>query len=96
VIRDDGVGRGDVQLFCRAPRRPRTGDLVSADKRPLIADELRTYWKSIEKLPGLRGRCLRLHLLSGGQRIEQLVRLRCRSRRATLIRSADWVAMSSR
>jgi integrase len=48
----------------------------SADKRPLTTDELRAYWRLIEKLPGLRGRCLRLHLLTGGQRIEQLVRLR--------------------
>ena len=47
-----------------------------ADKRPLTADELRVYWQLVERLPGLRGRCLRLHLLTGGQRIEQLVRLR--------------------
>jgi integrase len=47
-----------------------------ADKRPLTTDELRIYWRLIEKLPGLRGHCLRLHLLTGGQRIEQLVRLR--------------------
>ena len=48
----------------------------SADKRPLTTDELRAYWRLIEQLPGLRGHCLRLHLLTGGQRIEQLVRLR--------------------
>ena len=54
----------------------RDGRFDRADKRPLTADELRTYWRLIEKLPGLRGRCLRLHLLTGGQRIEQLVRLR--------------------
>lgn len=55
-------------------RRDRQFD--SADKRPLTADELRAYWRLIEKLPGMRGQCLRLHLLAGGQRIEQLVRLR--------------------
>jgi integrase len=54
----------------------RDGRFDCADKRPLTADELRNYWRLIEKLPGLRGRCLRLHLLTGGQRIEQLVRLR--------------------
>jgi integrase len=54
----------------------RDGRFDRADKRPLTADELRVYWRLIEKLPGLRGRCLRLHLLTGGQRIEQLVRLR--------------------
>lgn len=35
----------------------------SADQHPLTTDELRAYWRLIEKLPGLRGRCLRLHLL---------------------------------
>jgi integrase len=53
----------------------RDGRFDRADKRPLTADELRTYWRLIETLPCLRGRCLRLHLLTGGQRIEQLVRL---------------------
>lgn len=47
-----------------------------ADKRPLTTDELRLYWQLLEAVPGLRGRCLRMHLLTGGQRIEQLVRLR--------------------
>lgn len=47
-----------------------------ADKRPLSADELKTYWDLIKKLPGLRGRVLRLHLLAGGQRVHQLVKLR--------------------
>ena len=53
-----------------------------ADKHPLTTDELRVYWRLIEKLPDLAGRCLRLHLLTGGQRIEQLVRLRCSDVRA--------------
>ncbi|RQO59356.1 integrase [Paucibacter sp. KBW04] len=48
----------------------------SADKRPLTTEELRIYWRLIESLPGLSGHCLRLHLLTGGQRIEQLARLR--------------------
>ncbi|WP_304305888.1 integrase [Pseudacidovorax intermedius] len=46
------------------------------DKRPLSAPELRTYWRSIEKLQGLRGALLRLHLLTGAQRVEQLVNLK--------------------
>lgn len=54
----------------------RDGRFDGTDKRPLTADELRKYWRLIEPLPGLRGRSLRLHLLTGGQRIEQLVRLR--------------------
>lgn len=45
------------------------------DKRPMSADELRTYWHIIKLLPGFKGALLRLHLLTGGQRIEQLVNL---------------------
>lgn len=47
-----------------------------ADKNPLTIEELRVYWRAIEGLDGLRGAALRLHLLTGGQRIEQLVRLK--------------------
>lgn len=61
----------------------------SADKRPPTTDELRAYWRLIEKLPGLRGRCLRLHLLTGSQRIEQLVRLRWADVRADSITIYD-------
>lgn len=46
------------------------------DKDPLSATELRSYWQTIKKLPGFTGAVLRLHLLTGGQRIEQLVNLK--------------------
>lgn len=46
------------------------------DKRPLSLVCLRRYWCAIKPLPGFRGALLRLHLLTGGQRIEQLVNLR--------------------
>ena len=46
-----------------------------ADKRPLTLAELRSYWRAIENAPGRDGAMLRLHLLTGGQRIEQLVKL---------------------
>lgn len=46
-----------------------------ADKNPLSAAELRTYWQAIKPMPGFIGAVLRLHLLTGGQRIEQLVTL---------------------
>lgn len=46
-----------------------------ADKNPLSADEMRTYWQTIKPMPGFIGSVLRLHLLTGGQRIEQLVAL---------------------
>lgn len=45
------------------------------DKNPLNAKELRIYWQAIKALPGFKGALLRLHLLTGGQRIEQLVNL---------------------
>ena len=51
-------------------------DANKADKNPLSADEMRTYWNCIKDLPGIKGAALRLHLLTGGQRIEQLVRLK--------------------
>ena len=47
-----------------------------ADKRPFSTKELRTYWKLLAERPGRKAAVLRLHLLTGGQRIEQLVRLR--------------------
>ena len=47
-----------------------------ADKNPLSLDEMRTYWELIKDEPGFKGALLRLHLLTAGQRMEQLVRLR--------------------
>lgn len=47
-----------------------------ADKNPLTAAELRTYWQTIKIIPGFKGAVLRLHLLTGGQRIEQLVKIK--------------------
>lgn len=47
-----------------------------ADKNPLTLAELRAYWLAIENVAGIDAAMLRLHLLTGGQRIEQLARLR--------------------
>ncbi len=47
-----------------------------ADKNPLSDTELRSYWNAIKTLPGFKGAVLRLHLLTGGQRIEQLVKIK--------------------
>jgi integrase len=47
-----------------------------ADKNPLRLPDLRAYWQAIKKEPGIKGAALRLHLLSGGQRIEQLVNMK--------------------
>ncbi len=45
------------------------------DKNPLTAEDLRSYWKIIKTMTGFKGALLRLHLLTGGQRIEQLAKL---------------------
>lgn len=56
-------------------------DLVTIDgasrarERDLQVVELRRYWRRIVKLPEPHGPLLRFHLLTGGQRIEQLARL---------------------
>ena len=49
------------------------------DKQPMSVEEMRRYWHRIKGLPGFKGALLRLHLLTGGQRIEQLVRLQTAS-----------------
>ncbi|WP_416559225.1 integrase arm-type DNA-binding domain-containing protein [Limnohabitans sp. yimb22184] len=48
---------------------------LAPDKNPLMPVHLRQYWQAIEPLQGVRGAVLRLHLLTGGQRIEQLRQL---------------------
>ncbi len=65
----------DVQTNPVAQTR-RSPQFDRADKRPFTLPELRAYWKLIANVPGLRAAALRLHLLTGGQRVEQLVRLR--------------------
>ena len=47
-----------------------------ADKDALSADELQTYWGIIRELEGIKGAVLRLHLLTGGLRVLQLLRLK--------------------
>lgn len=55
-------------------------DLATLDSgqprdRVLSVAELRAYWRRIEAVPGRPGALLRFHLLTGGQRIAQLIRL---------------------
>ena len=59
-----------------AAQTRRAAQFDRADKRPFSTKELRTYWKLLAERPGREAAVLRLHLLTGGQRIEQLVRLR--------------------
>ena len=58
-----------------ASETPAESDGNRDDKNPLSTRELQLYWDLIRPLTGLRGTALRLHLLTGAQRIEQLVRL---------------------
>jgi len=60
-----------------------------ADKRPFTLAELRAYWRLIADVPGTPAAVLRLHLLTGGQRIEQLVRLHAADLRDDAIRLYD-------
>jgi hypothetical protein len=48
---------------------------TKARERALSLAELRAYWKRLVALPDPAGALLRFHLLTGGQRIEQLGRL---------------------
>ncbi|MDH1792964.1 hypothetical protein N5D45_14180 [Stenotrophomonas sp. GD03819] len=55
-------------------------DLATLDSgqprdRVLSVAELRAYWRRIEVIPGRPGALLRFHLLTGGQRIAQMIRL---------------------
>ncbi|HVO23474.1 MAG TPA: integrase [Candidatus Margulisiibacteriota bacterium] len=63
-------------VFNPAAQTRRDSAFDRADKRPLVLEELRAYWRAIKGLEGRRGTFLRLHLLTGGQRVEQLLRLR--------------------
>ncbi|WP_257884645.1 integrase [Variovorax sp. RO1] len=46
-----------------------------AKKQPLLEDDMRRYWQQINSMRDFKGAVLRLHVLTGGQRIEQLVKL---------------------
>lgn len=63
-------------VFNPAAQTRRSPQFDRADKRPFSKSELRAYWKLIGDRPGSEAAALRLHVLTGGQRIEQFVRLR--------------------
>jgi len=58
-------------------------------KSALSLAEARLYWKLIKDVPGLRGAVLRLHLLTGGQRIAQLLRIKTHEQESDLLRMWD-------
>jgi integrase len=63
-------------VFNPAAQTRRSPQFDRADKRPLSKEEMKAYWKLIVDRPGIEAIALRLHLLTGGQRIEQFIRLR--------------------
>ena len=63
-------------VFNPAAQTRRSPQFDRADKRPFSKAELRTYWQLLRDRPGSEAAVLRLHVLTGGQRIEQFVRLR--------------------
>lgn len=63
-------------VFNPAAQTRRSAQFDRADKRPFPKADLVAYWKLLKDRPGKEAAALRLHLLTGGQRIEQLVRLK--------------------
>lgn len=63
-------------VFNPAAQTRRSPQFDRADKRPFSKADLQAYWKLIAARPGVEAAALRLHVLTGGQRIEQFVRLK--------------------
>jgi integrase len=51
---------------------------IKARDRALSLAELRAYWQALQRLEDPAGALLRFHLLTGGQRVEQLARVTVR------------------
>jgi hypothetical protein len=60
-----------------------------AAKNPLSAVDLRRYLQALQEEPGAVGAALRLHVLSGAQRVAQLARLHARDMETDTIRLMD-------
>ena len=56
--------------------RWRSAGRCRADKLTLSLEEMKAYWKLIVDRPGIEAAALRLHLMTGGQCIEQFIRLK--------------------
>lgn len=63
-------------VFNPAAQTRRSPQFDRADKRPFSKAELQAYWKLIADRSGPEAAAPRLHLLTGGQRVEQFVRLK--------------------
>lgn len=62
---------------------------AKADKNPLSLADLRRYWSALQVEPGAIGAALRLHVLSGAQRVAQLTRVHERDLSAETMRLWD-------
>jgi hypothetical protein len=70
--------------------RPKSNASTAADvaqerKWALSVPQLQAYWKRLQTLQTAQGAMLRFHLLTGGQRMEQLSRLNERDRKADTV-----------
>lgn len=76
----DGFNLRSNPLAALKVKRPATGvDGEDADSRGALSEvELCHYWRAIRKLETSHGAMMRFHLLTGGQRMEQLSRLTIR------------------
>jgi integrase len=63
-------------VFNPAAQTRRSPQFDRTDKRPLTLEEMKKYWDLISARSGPEAAALRLHLLTGGQRIEQFIRLK--------------------
>jgi len=63
-------------VFNPAAQTRRSPQFDRADKRPFSRADLQAYWTLIADRPGIEAAVLRPHLVTGGQRIEQFVRLK--------------------
>lgn len=72
------VGFKDFRIYVNPLKDTFPNALVGngADKRPFSLLELQEYWQVIKNIEGFKGAALRIHLLTGGLRILQLLRLR--------------------
>lgn len=68
VFEEFGIAANPVESI--APGKNRS------DKDPLPLMQMRKYWQQLRREEGVIGAALRLHILTGGQRPAQLVRLR--------------------
>lgn len=66
-----------------------------AAKWELNIDEMRDYWQIIREVPGARGASLRLHLLLGAPRVQQLVRVTTNSLASDALKLIDIKGRSS-